>query len=213
MLAQSASTNSLKGSLPRPTPPPTPPDRVPGRQLQRRRRRRVLDPLLPAANVGCYQPLVRRRRHERLKLTRQAVQPVGEHRPHLGHRARAAGVAVSEPLDEALALGALARELVGAPNRFGPLTRTLLRGLFVGPAALHLPENTLALHLLLERAKRLIDVVVTHEYLNQNDLLPPFGVPPGSGHIGGAPCEGKKNVRKGPLRRGGVRRRLRGRRA
>lgn len=86
-------------------------------------------------------------------------------------------MAVAEPLEETLALGALARELVGAPNRFGPLTRTLLRGLFVGPAALHLPENTLALHLLLERAEGLIDVVVAYENPNQ------FSVPTCCGRL------------------------------
>lgn len=33
-------------------------------------------------------------------------------------------------------------------------------------AQFHFPENTLALHLLLERAQGLIDVVVANEYLN-----------------------------------------------
>ncbi len=34
------------------------------------------------------------------------------------------------------------------------------------PSQLHLAENTLPLHLLLERFQRLIDVVVTHEDLH-----------------------------------------------
>ena len=37
-------------------------------------------------------------------------------------------------------------------------------------AELHLPENTLALHLLLERLEGLIDVVVANENLHQQIL-------------------------------------------
>ena len=57
----------------------------------------------------------------------------------------------------------------------GFLSRTLLRGLFISTAALHLPENTLSLHFLLECTQCLIDVIIANEYLNQNSLLATFG--------------------------------------
>ena len=46
-------------------------------------------------------------------------------------------------------------------------------------AALHLPEETFALHLLLERLQRLIDVVVADNDLN--DLKLSIGFPAGPG--------------------------------
>src|SRR4029079_4443265 len=54
------------------------------------------------------------------------------------------------------ALGALARHLAGAAHGFRLLARPLLRRLLVVSAHLHLSEDPLALHLLLERAKLLI---------------------------------------------------------
>ena len=62
--------------------------------------------------------------------------------------------------DEAFALGALAGQLADATNGFSLLTRTLLRRLFIKVAHLHFTENTFALHLLLESAESLINVVV-----------------------------------------------------
>ena len=67
----------------------------------------------------------------------------------------------------AFALRAFARQLAGAPNRLGGLTDTPLRRLLVSAAHLHLTENSLALHLLLERAQSLIDIVVADDDLNQ----------------------------------------------
>src|SRR3954453_19380615 len=66
---------------------------------------------------------------------------------------------------EAFALGFLARRLSGPPDRLGPLAGLALGGLLVGAALLHLPEDALALHPLLEDAQGLVDVVVTNEHL------------------------------------------------
>src|SRR5215470_15604932 len=68
---------------------------------------------------------------------------------------------------EALALGALARQLAGPAHRLRPLASLALGGLLVGAAQLHLAEDPLPLHLLLEGAQRLIDVVVAHHDLYQ----------------------------------------------
>ena len=64
-----------------------------------------------------------------------------------------------------------------AADRLGFLPGAFLRRLLVGPAPLHLPEDPFTLHFFLERAKRLIDVIVTDEYLNQNRLLRVAHVP------------------------------------
>ena len=61
---------------------------------------------------------------------------------------------------------------MSAANGLSFLPGALLRWLFISPAPLHLPEDTFALHFFLERAKRLIDVIVANKYLNQNGLLP-----------------------------------------
>src|SRR5690606_2893961 len=68
--------------------------------------------------------------------------------------------------DETLALGALARQLAGAANGLGLLAGALLGRLLIMSAHLHLAENAFALHLFLERAKRLVNIVVTDEYLH-----------------------------------------------
>src|SRR4051812_44178168 len=60
----------------------------------------------------------------------------------------------------AFALGALALELAGAADCGGALARPLFRWLFVMTAQLHLAVDALALQLLLERAQRLLDVIV-----------------------------------------------------
>ena len=66
---------------------------------------------------------------------------------------------------QTLALGALARQLARPPHRFRLLAHALLGGLLVVVAQLHLAEDALALHLLLQRLESLIDVVVAD--LNQ----------------------------------------------
>ena len=74
-------------------------------------------------------------------------------------------------LVHAFALRAFAGKLVCTADRLGFLPRPLLRRLLIGAATLHLPEDALTLHFFLERAQRLIDVIVANEYLNQNRLL------------------------------------------
>src|SRR5438309_12073916 len=59
---------------------------------------------------------------------------------------------------EALALEPLTRELAGAADGLGFLTRFLFGGFLVMTAQLHLSEDALALHLFLERLEGLIDI-------------------------------------------------------
>src|SRR5947209_11761303 len=68
------------------------------------------------------------------------------------------------------ALQFLARELAGAADGFRPLPRFPLRGLLVMAAELHLAENALTLHLLLQHPERLIDIVVADENLHSHYL-------------------------------------------
>ena len=62
------------------------------------------------------------------------------------------------------ALRPLARQLPRAPDRFGLLSCFPLGRLLVVAAKLHLSENALALHLLLQRLESLVDVVVAYLY-------------------------------------------------
>ena len=68
--------------------------------------------------------------------------------------------------EEAFALQLLARELAGSPDGLGPLAGLLDGRLLEMLPELHLAEHALALQLLLERAQRLVDVVVTNHYLH-----------------------------------------------
>jgi hypothetical protein len=82
--------------------------------------------------------------------------------------------------DETFTLRLLARQLARAANGLASLPRGSLRRLFVEAPSLHLAENAFPLHLLLENAKRLVDVVVTNEYLQDLFLSchgPPRGLP------------------------------------
>jgi hypothetical protein len=65
----------------------------------------------------------------------------------------------------AFALGALALELAGAADRGGALAGALFRRFLVMTAQLHLAVDALALQLLLERAQRLLDIVVANDDL------------------------------------------------
>jgi hypothetical protein len=67
---------------------------------------------------------------------------------------------------ETFALQFLARQLAGPADCFRLLTCALFGGLFIMAAKLHFAENSLALHLLLERLEGLIDVIVTNENLH-----------------------------------------------
>jgi hypothetical protein len=63
--------------------------------------------------------------------------------------------------EEAFALGAFAGQFARPADRFCLAARLGFGRLLVSRARLHFPEDALALHLLLERLQRLIDVVVT----------------------------------------------------
>jgi ABC-type multidrug transport system fused ATPase/permease subunit len=66
---------------------------------------------------------------------------------------------------QAFALQLLAGELARTAHRFSLFASLLLGGFFVMTAELHLAENPLALHLLLQRLEGLIDIVIADEYL------------------------------------------------
>src|SRR5512144_203997 len=67
----------------------------------------------------------------------------------------------NQPLADRL----LARSLAGAPHRFTFFPRRLGRRLLVEAALLHLAKHAFALHLLLQDAKSLVDIVVADEDL------------------------------------------------
>src|SRR5690348_3840464 len=75
-------------------------------------------------------------------------------------------------LARAFALGALALELAGPADRGGTLARPLLRRLLVMTAQLHLAVDALALQLLLQRAQRLLDIIVANDDLHKLPSTP-----------------------------------------
>jgi hypothetical protein len=60
----------------------------------------------------------------------------------------------------------LASELAAAPYGLGPFTHRSLRRLLVEPASLHFAKHAFALHLLLEDAKSLLNVIVANQDLH-----------------------------------------------
>ncbi|CTQ72354.1 hypothetical protein LAX5112_03151 [Roseibium alexandrii] len=64
------------------------------------------------------------------------------------------------------ALSPLARQLACAADSFSLLTRFLFRRFFEVTAKLHFTEDAFALHLFLERLKRLIDIIVANQNLH-----------------------------------------------
>jgi len=78
--------------------------------------------------------------------------------------------------DETFALGALAGKLAHTPHSFSLLASPLLGGLLVEVAHLHFAENAFALHLLLESAERLVDIVITDKYLHVDPVPSRFSV-------------------------------------
>src|SRR6516162_9468313 len=68
--------------------------------------------------------------------------------------------------DKSVSNGLLARQLPRTPHGFSFLSRRPVRGLLIEAPAAHLPEHTFALHLPLQDAKRLLDVIVSNEYLH-----------------------------------------------
>lgn len=76
--------------------------------------------------------------------------------------------------DQALTLGALARQFACATNGFSLLASLLLGRLLVVTAKLHFPEDAFPLHLLLQGFEGLVDVIVADE--NLHALYPVFEV-------------------------------------
>src|SRR5919199_1577658 len=101
----------------------------------------------------------------RIGLPRRSA---ADSRQTLGPAIAARGAASAPALgrQQPLALGALARELAGAADRLGSLARAPLGRLLVMIAKLHLAEDAFALHLLLQRLERLVDIVVADEDLH-----------------------------------------------
>jgi len=75
--------------------------------------------------------------------------------------------------DQALADSGLAGLLAGAADSLGLLAGAADGGLLIRLALLHLAEDAFALHLLLEDAESLVDVVVANEYLQRNRSFGP----------------------------------------
>jgi hypothetical protein len=68
--------------------------------------------------------------------------------------------------EQAFALQLFARELARAAHGFGLFTRLLFGRLFIVTAKLHLAEDALALHFLLQRFEGLVDIVIANENLH-----------------------------------------------
>jgi len=67
---------------------------------------------------------------------------------------------------EAFAFDPLAFQLTGAADRLCLFTGAAFGRLFIGTAHFHFTENAFALHLFLQCAERLIDVVVSNGYFH-----------------------------------------------
>src|SRR5215472_490921 len=68
--------------------------------------------------------------------------------------------------DQSFTNSLLTGKLAEAAHRLGLFPRRLLRWLLVEAPPLHFPEHAFPLHLLLQDAKSLIDVVIADEYLH-----------------------------------------------
>src|SRR5208337_5665206 len=120
------------------------------------RRRRKLKRKNPAAAGGV-----------QIVLAPRCANRATDRRPGSAGRALRAGRRLRLDRQQALALQLLAGELTRPPDGLGLLARPLLRRFLVMAAQLHLAENSLALHLLLERLEGLVDVVVANEHLQR----------------------------------------------
>src|SRR4029079_7754187 len=87
-----------------------------------------------------------------------------------GIRAFVVGLAFGR-CDQAFADRLLARRLAAAAHGLALLARRLLRRLLVEAPALHLAEHSLALHFLLQDAKRLVDIIVADKNLHETPWL------------------------------------------
>ncbi len=71
-----------------------------------------------------------------------------------------------ERLDLAFSLGTLASQLARSPNSLRPFACSSLGRLFIRLAEFHFTKQSLALHLFLERAQRLVHVVFSNDNLH-----------------------------------------------
>ena len=69
-------------------------------------------------------------------------------------------------LKKTFTLRLLAREFARPADRLGLFASFLLRRLLISLTEFHLAEDAFALHLLLQRPERLIDIVITNQYLH-----------------------------------------------
>src|SRR5436190_8839496 len=106
------------------------------------------------------------------KVIQQAIRSEARAARRTCRATRSAGDDARLHRQQAFALHALAGELARPADRFRLLARLLLGWLLVVAAKLHLAENALALHLLLERLEGLVDVVVADENLHASFLSP-----------------------------------------
>jgi hypothetical protein len=74
-------------------------------------------------------------------------------------------------LSETFPLQPLAFQLPGTPDGFRRFARTPFGRLLVVSPEFHLPEYAFALHLLLQRFKRLVNVIISNEDLHEARLL------------------------------------------
>src|SRR3954471_18798664 len=114
----------------------------------------------PCPKMRSAPPLLRDGR----RRTRARVLVSGGLTPRGG--AGRAGIRLRLRGQQPLALHLLADQLAGPADRLGALAGLLLGRLLVVAAELHLAEDALALELLLQRAQRLVDVVVTDKNLH-----------------------------------------------
>lgn len=76
--------------------------------------------------------------------------------------------------DKAFALRALARKLANSANGFCLFASALLRRLLIKITHFHFAKNAFALHLLLQSAERLIDIVIADKYLHVDPVPSSF---------------------------------------
>jgi hypothetical protein len=80
--------------------------------------------------------------------------------------------------NDTFTLGTLACQLANATNSLCLFASALLRGLLVVIAHLHFAENTFALHLLLQSAESLVNIVIADKYLHVKSRSFGFGCQP-----------------------------------
>ena len=68
--------------------------------------------------------------------------------------------------EKTFALRLLTRQFARPADCFCLFASLLFRRFFIGLPEFHFPENAFPLHLLLQRPKRLVDIVITNQYLH-----------------------------------------------